>query len=687
VSGNSSHEPVLARGRPAAALLFLLLVLLSACAPPPPPSLAQAQAVRGDSRERAQAFLRVALDGASGERQRAALLWGLFACDVPSPVAALRAFALAAPADGRAALAARRIEDALTASHSPPELWVAASDASWIAAASGRRLRLRAAELFRERGDEESAARVLPPAADLSPAERARSFAVLAGTRGGGAAARRRLAVEFPRHFVARLPGEELAALERTFTAAEWAERAAAMLAANDAEAALRAARRAGATAALTAARAALRLRRGREALAWADRLGGADPDGAVERAEALRQIAWAGPRGDRRTGFARALAAAERARKLVGSREATHRIDLLLAESYVELGRLAEAQAPIARSFDRTQPRWDWVLRRLALHAARRGPAGEPFAASPPASRRVQRIVTFWQARRAARGDDDRLLRELADGGFPDLPGLWAAAELGRRGVPVALAETAVAPPGPPPWAEDLIAAARVSDVVVAWRAELERGNAPDGAWLGLLRLADMPTLEAIPLLLRAEPRLFAGPWNGLPRSVLEQYLPLPRRGEIEAAAQRGAVPPWLLAGLVRHESAWSPRAHSAAGAVGLAQVEPATGIEKARSLGMRGVSAADVIEPATNLLLGASLLSDWRRSLAGSWTAALAAYNGGERRAREVWELARRGDGPEFVESLEIPETHDYVHRVVLLAEGYRLLYWPEGRPYPWT
>jgi hypothetical protein len=25
--------------------------------------------------------------------------------------------------------------------------------------------------------------------------------------------------------------------------------------------------------------------------------------------------------------------------------------------------------------------------------------------------------------------------------------------------------------------------------------------------------------------------------------------------------------------------------------------------------------------------------------------------------------------------------------VHRVVLLAEGYRLLYWPEGGPYPWT
>jgi hypothetical protein len=50
-------------------------------------------------------------------------------------------------------------------------------------------------------------------------------------------------------------------------------------------------------------------------------------------------------------------------------------------------------------------------------------------------------------------------------------------------------------------------------------------------------------------------------------------------------------------------------------------------------------------------------------------------------------VWDANGRRDGPEFVESLEIPETWDYVHRVVLLAEGYRILYWPGGRAYPWT
>jgi soluble lytic murein transglycosylase-like protein len=669
-------------------LLGLIVHGASGCRAPEPPRLAGALRVRGAPSERARAFLAVAVDGPLEERHRAALLWGLHACEVPSAISALRAFSVAAPADGLARLAARRLEEALVTGASPPELWLAAGDAAWIAIDARRRLRVRAAELLLERGSEVEAARALPPLEELTPPDRGRALAVLAATRAGGAAAQRRLAVEHPRLFRSALPGESLEALQETFTVAEWARQAEALLAADDADGALRAARHAGTPAALTAARASLRLRRGREALAWADRLGGSHVEGAIERAEALRQIAWAGPRERRREGFARLLAAAERAHRLaVGDAAAARRADLLLAEAHAELGRFAEAEAPLVRSFDRSVPRWDWVWRRLLLHAAQRRVVSIPAGASPPASTRVQRIVAYWRAQVTARSGEKAALRALADSGFPDLPAQWAVAALGRRGVAVALTDETPVAPDPPAWAADLIAAGRVSDVVMAWRAELEARGDPGPQWLGLLHLASMPALDAIPLLLRGEPRLLSGPWGGLPRALLVQYLPLPMRSEIEAAAQRAGVPPWVMAGLVRHESAWSPQARSAAGAVGLAQVVPATGIEKARSLGLRVSTTAAVIEPTTNLVLGASLLADWRRSFTGSWTAALAAYNGGARRTREVWELARRGDGPEFVESLEIPETHDYVHRVALLAEGYRLLYWPEGRPYPWT
>jgi soluble lytic murein transglycosylase len=166
----------------------------------------------------------------------------------------------------------------------------------------------------------------------------------------------------------------------------------------------------------------------------------------------------------------------------------------------------------------------------------------------------------------------------------------------------------------------------------------------------------------------------------------LMTQYLPLPFRQEVEAAAKAARCPPWVLAGLVRQESAWNVQARSAAGDLGLAQVLPEVAGEAARSLGIR-LDAGSVLEPGRNLMLGALLLSQWRRSFAGSWVAALAAYNAGERRVREVWERAGRKDGPEFVEGIELPETWDYVHRVVLFSEGYRILYWPEGRPYPWT
>jgi soluble lytic murein transglycosylase-like protein len=664
------------------------VLIAAGCRAPEPPTMAQAATTHGDAGTLAQAYLRVAMSGREEEHRRAALLWGLYACDVPSPIAALRAFSLAMPEGGLASLATRRLEEALSNGPAAPELWLAAGDAPWIAADPRARFRVRGSELFLLRGSEEDAVRALPALDSLKGAEQGRALAVLAATRAGAATAGRQLAIEHPRQFVASHSDQELVALQRTFTAAEWGRHAEALLLAGDAEASLRAARRSGQAAALTGARAALRLRRGREALGWAERLGSGSVDGAVERAEALRQIAWAGPKEDRQQGFGRVLSAAERARRLAGSDAgATQRADLLLAEAFAELGRFAEAQAPIARSFDRSQPRWEWVWRRLVFRSAQRRQATTVAAARPAASTRVQRTVAFWSAQQAARAGDAEALRALAASGLPDLPGLWAARELRQRGVTVTLTGDAVTTQDPPAWAADLITAGRVSDVVVAWRAELEaRGDSGPG-WLGLLRLASMPALDAIPLLLRGEPRLLSGPWSGLPRVLLAQYLPLPLRDELEAAAQRGGVPPWLLAGLVRHESAWTPRARSVAGAVGLAQIMPATGMEKARVLGLRLSSSADLSEPANNLLLGAALLTDWRRAFGGSWTAGLAAYNGGERRARTVWELARHSDGPEFVEALEIPETWDYVHRVVLLAEGYRLLYWPDGSPYPWT
>ncbi|MEW6338377.1 MAG: transglycosylase SLT domain-containing protein [Acidobacteriota bacterium] len=446
---------------------------------------------------------------------------------------------------------------------------------------------------------------------------------------------------------------------------------------------------------ALVAARAANRGRRAHNALVWAGRLDDGDPDAWIERAEAHRQIAW-GDRPERRAGpFRDMLRCAQRAAGLLPISDPRRgRVRLQMAEALTELGRFDEAVGHLGDEVVRSQPRHDWVFRRLFFLRARTAASWpEAYAPSGAVSNRVRRIAEYWVGVGSRPEGTTAAGKALATSDLPDLPAHWAARNSVSGVSPPSLREGAPTVPDPPPWAGDLIDAGRVSDAIVAWRFDLEAANRRGPEWLGLLLLADMVALDEIPLLVRAEPRLVNGPWDGLHRQLLERYLPLPFRDELVDASRRAGVPPWVLAGLVRQESAWSPAARSAAGAVGLSQVLPAVAREivgrdagLARWLGGTG-SGVDLTRPRTNLGIGATLLRRWRDSMGGSWTAALACYNAGERRVREVWERSGRRDGPEFVEAIEIPETWDYVHRVVLLAEGYRVLYWPVERPYPWT
>lgn len=114
-------------------------------------------------------------------------------------------------------------------------------------------------------------------------------------------------------------------------------------------------------------------------------------------------------------------------------------------------------------------------------------------------------------------------------------------------------------------------------------------------------------------------------------------------------AAVQRIAIAhdiaPVLLASLVWQESRWQPAAVSKAGALGLAQLMPAT----ARSLGV------DPRDPIANLEGGARFLRTQLDLFDGNVEKALAAYNAGPAR------VLRAGGIP------AIPETRAYVAAIV--------------------
>ncbi|MFL6720904.1 MAG: lytic transglycosylase domain-containing protein [Sphingomonas sp.] len=112
-----------------------------------------------------------------------------------------------------------------------------------------------------------------------------------------------------------------------------------------------------------------------------------------------------------------------------------------------------------------------------------------------------------------------------------------------------------------------------------------------------------------------------------------------------LKQAAAAANISPSLLAALVWQESRWDPKAVSVKGAMGLAQLMPAT----ARYL---GVNPAD---PAANLLGGARYLRELLDQFDGDIERALAAYNAGPGRVRSA------GGVP------AIAETRNYVASIV--------------------
>lgn len=171
-----------------------------------------------------------------------------------------------------------------------------------------------------------------------------------------------------------------------------------------------------------------------------------------------------------------------------------------------------------------------------------------------------------------------------------------------------------------------------------------------------------------------RAYPHLEARGLEAGPARVWRLVYPLLYAKSIDAAAQRAALDPMLIAAVIRQESVFEPAALSRAGAVGLMQVLPRTARPLARRLKLR-YSRRRLADPEYNLRLGAALLAGLLRRY-GSLEAALAAYNGGNHVER--WQSGRGYDEPaEFVESIPFRETREYVQNVIRNVDVYRRLY----------
>lgn len=266
---------------------------------------------------------------------------------------------------------------------------------------------------------------------------------------------------------------------------------------------------------------------------------------------------------------------------------------------------------------------------------------------------------VSYYAIRAADRMGADPLARVLDNGAsWPAVPGdaREAAAALGRL---------------------NALHRAGLQD---EWKQELDwQTRRLDSRPAALLALAEGlrdagQTVEGIRLG-RALLERRGGEWDG---RLLRVVFPFPFRELLQDEADRVNVDPYLLAGLVRQESSFNPRARSWVGATGLSQIMPATGAWLAPATGVSSFDPSLLAVPEINLRMGARYLRDQLRRYGGKRDLALAAYNAGPSRA-DRWrrELGYGGDPDAFRERIPFAETREYVQLVLRNSVVYRRLY----------
>ncbi len=139
------------------------------------------------------------------------------------------------------------------------------------------------------------------------------------------------------------------------------------------------------------------------------------------------------------------------------------------------------------------------------------------------------------------------------------------------------------------------------------------------------------------------------------------------------------GAERPLVLA-MTRQESAFDHGAVSSAGARGMMQLMPATASHIAKTLHMPFSESRLLTDSHYNIILGRQYLDGLLGDFSGSYVLAIATYNAGPSRVRQ-WirdygdPRAKNTDVVDWVESIPVGETRNYVQRVLENLQIYRL------------
>ena len=153
-----------------------------------------------------------------------------------------------------------------------------------------------------------------------------------------------------------------------------------------------------------------------------------------------------------------------------------------------------------------------------------------------------------------------------------------------------------------------------------------------------------------------------------------------MPERGyPIRQTPQEpGVAEPAFALAIIRQESNFDPTQRSGPGARGMMQLMPSTAAILARRMGV-SYSPGRLDEPDYNIRLGSTYLGQLVDELGGSYVLAAAAYNAGPGRAHQWMNdcgdpKSGSVDPSDFIECISIPETRNYVMRILETTQIYR-------------
>lgn len=163
--------------------------------------------------------------------------------------------------------------------------------------------------------------------------------------------------------------------------------------------------------------------------------------------------------------------------------------------------------------------------------------------------------------------------------------------------------------------------------------------------------------------------------------RDEWDVFYPLAYWDIIMQQSRARSLDPYQVAGLIRQESVFNPRAVSSARAYGLMQVVVPTGILTAKKYGVdRAVTMESLFEPRLNIQLGTAFLRD-QIDKYGRIEYVAAAYNAGPHRV-EQWRTTLPLELDEWAEAVPFRETRLYIQGVVRNTLQYKRLYDQQGQ-----